>query len=466
MSITGTSLNPSDVATGGSTQAPVLTNGNLTVTGPAGGSNYCAIRSVAGAPQASGAAWFAATVDRLSNRSGVTTGVGLFLSTASLDQNGGSSGGFFWYCDGTTSVNGIAAATVASWTTGSKLVVAFIPPGSPGEGVWCQVNNGLWNNALNANPAWNVGGIDLSPLTGAALMPAFWSNPFGGSFSQITFDFSAPPGLPPTPPKTCQAWARAINFPSGGGSAIPGPWTNGGNPLSEGKPDLNAVTGGYSFLGDALPGEPVFLTAQGTGDSAVTLFSQPLFAPAPLGYFPGWPGLGGAGSFDSFDKTTAQGSAIGNVVPPRSVGFPASPGIVQGFAGVTFGAYYFEFAISGYDIFSEKTGIGIGRANPNIGDWFDGGGFSAADTNGGVFIDGGDITNSFKASIQTNTGPAISLPDFETPAGQAVGVAILMTTSFPPAVFDPQQLQPVPLVCVPCSELILPNSVFRNRFGR
>lgn len=261
----------------------------------------------------------------------------------------------------------------------------------------------------------------------------------------------------------CVAWARAIFNPDGGGPSIVGDWTNFGDPDSSGYPDLPAARGGLSYAGAHIPGSTLYLTASGTGDSSLFLRSQgPFRGTPPQGYFPGWPNSGNVPG-TGWDMTTAQGSANANVAGLAQ--FPASPGLVQSLTGVRYGAYYIEYDIVGYDIFSGATGVGIGRLGVNLSEWIAGGGFNPSDSNGGAVLNGGNIVNGFRASIAANGGSFTDLADFNTVQGQSVGVAMLVSPDFVPAIFNWQQLQPVPLVCLPCSELLLPTNRFSNRFG-
>ena len=266
--------------------------------------------------------------------------------------------------------------------------------------------------------------------------------------------------------KTCLAWARAIKIPPPPGRPVPGPWTSTLPDGGAGRPDIGAELGGIPFGGPAISqGAAIYLTASGTGDSSITLLSGPQFLVVPpTGYFPGWPSGGSGMSGDGWNAAISQGSAIGNT-GNYFVGFPNSPGIAQSNTGVTRGAYYFEYIIQGYDIFSEKTGVGAGRLQPDLSAWFNAGQFSITDSNGGAQIDGGNITNSFQASMAANGSAYTDLPLFKVPQGQAVGVAIMITDDFTPSLFNAQQLQPVPLVCVPCQELLIGPNGFGG-FGR
>jgi hypothetical protein len=189
----------------------------------------------------------------------------------------------------------------------------------------------------------------------------------------------------------------------------------------------------------------------------------PFLALPPKGFGWGWPRAGGGGG-DYFDPKTAQGSANTNGAGSAFAAFPDTPGIIQGTTGLTFGKWYFEYNIFAYDIFSSRTGVGVGRLMPNLDTWFGGGQFSLTDPNGGGQLDGGGIPD-FQAGLAANGSALTDLPFYKTPQGQAVGVAVWITDDFAPFTFSQQQLQPVPLVCVPCQELLIGPDGFGG-FGR
>jgi hypothetical protein len=247
----------------------------------------------------------------------------------------------------------------------------------------------------------------------------------------------------------CTMWARIVA--SGGVVSQVPDWKPSGSP-SLGK-------GGFSFAGAVLPGTilnpvPLFLTVQGTGDSTVIINTQPSAVRVPPGFYPGWPG-------GVLDPATALGSA--DVLGDTEVTFPSAPGLVQTKGGVNAGRYYFEYEIFGYDIFSNLTGAGVARAGLNLAAWFNAGKFSVADANGGGQIVGGSIVNSFLAGFNANgaAGPNIGL----APQSTIVGVAVIVTPEFVPSLYNAQQLQPVPMVCLPCVELLIGPSGFGG-FGR
>jgi hypothetical protein len=444
MALTGTSLNPSDVASGAGISAPILSNGNLTVQAPGSSNNYVAIRSVAGAAFGS-SGYFEVTVNQQGSNNNGSAQIGFCESTASLDQDGASVGSFQWGNNGATGVNGSSGPTIGAWTSGNPVLgIAF-----SGSLIWCRVGPyGLWNNNWQANPATGQGGISLAGLSGT-MMAMFWSNNFGGTATVVTFNFSFPASLPPSAPLTCQAWARIIPA----GVSFIQQWSNGGNP--------EKLRGGFPFTGPSLPGSPVYLTAQGTGDAIISVNTAPAPQNAPKGFYPGWPSGKNSGGYaipgDTLNASTAQGSAVGNVIA-NQVSFPTLNGLVQGTTGVLTGRYYFEYTLTGYDVFSSQSGVGVGRLGPSLAAWFNKGGYSTNDPNGGLFIDGG-TPSAFNANLDGNTiqGPAIV---GSASQGVVVGVAVMITQDFTPFIYQEQLLQPTPLVCVPCKELLIGPSGF------
>lgn len=458
MTIQGTTLNPADIATGAGTFPPNLSNGNLTCTGANGSNNECSIRSVASA--GSGKFQFSVTVGALG---GFTPGLGIVATGQNLAAFGATSanwpGGLVWLNSGAIYRNGVAnVATWSGYTTGSKLTFAV---DVDKKLIWGQVNGGPWNKSLSASPSLGIGGLDFSAL-GATVSPVVWMNDFGGGASSVTMDFSQPDQLPANA-TTLMVWARGIKQIPGTSLWGPGNWTNVFAGTLPGGPEQGTggvYMGGPNFQPNSFT--PVYLTAYGTGDGGVQMTSAPPFrAMPPRGFAWGWPNPAG-GPGGGFDSASAQGSAS-FVNGGTSVSFPTVNGLCQSQVGVTQGAYYIEYTITA-DIFSQSMGIGAGRKGPQLAAWANGGGFSTTDNDGGCMVNAGTNGNGFQASLLANTVQGPNIPDFATPPGTAVGVAILVTNDFA-AAFAPQPFMPTPLVCVPCSELILPNQRFLNRFG-
>lgn len=487
MSIQNTTLNPADVATGAGTFAPILSNGNLTVTGQQS-SNFMAIRTVAGLTPGT---WvWQATINALGN---FTPGIGIAAVAQSLNAFGATGadwpGGFIWLNSGDIYLNGARVGTGstgwAAWNTGDILSLAV----NADLGlIWGKVNDGAWNNNLNANPAppsqgggflGPEGGFSYLAAIGSSVMPVCWMNNFTGSVApgQVTFNFNFPPGIPAANPARWLLWAGLVVGPGGvadwtfaGANGLFGDPGRGLGGLDFTQCAWDGVTAGSPGPDGQNPGQPnpFYLTAQGTGDGAISLNPSPRAAHAPPGFLPGWP------FFDRWDPSTVQGSAV--ILPFNTASFPSSPGMVQnllkqplGFGagtggpnGLPWGKYYFEYTV-GYDLFSQDTGVGVCRRNPVLTPWFDGGGLATNNINGGVMVNGGNITNQFTGNLETKllVGPSLTL---SAPSGSTIGVAVQLG-GFIPAQYDPQQLQPVPLVCVPCRELLIGPNGFGG-FGR
>lgn len=449
MTVQGSTWNPADVATGAGTFAPNLSNGNLTITGQASSNNFCAIRATGG--RSSGQFYFQTQINQVGHAS---PAIGIALSSASLASFGATSanypGGLVWSGNGDVAFNGTDA--YASWQTYEQGDILGIAVDVTNGLIWGQVNGGLWNNSPSASPSLGKGGLSFAALGAGTYMPVAWINDFGGfgtGISIVTGNFSFADVLP-AESTLLQIWARVL-IPIVNNLFLPGPWStrfgNTGGPVQQ--------SGGMPLAGQTIvPGAPpLYLTAAGTGDAGITLITGPPFlCPPPKGFAWGWPN-GKGGPYDTFNPATAQGSAS-VAAGHASVSFPGSPGLVQGNVGLTYGSWYFEYLVS-YDIFSENTGVGIGRAGADMTAWLDGGGFNlSGDNNGGAQINGGNIT-SFVPSINANRGPSLSLPGTTAaPSGHGMGIAVTLG-AFNPAVFNAQQLQPVPMSCLPCRELLI-----------
>lgn len=225
------------------------------------------------------------------------------------------------------------------------------------------------------------------------------------------------------------------------GDGQPPPWNNGsGDPVRR--------IGGIPFSSPFVPGVPLALIANGTGDAQLALNGGPGFAwrnAPPFGYTL-WPNA-------FFDPATAQGSAtLNNPFRPDLVDFPAIPGLIETIGSSQAGAYYFEYTITGLDLFSNSMGVGIGRRAPQLPSWFGGGQFSPSDTYGGVQVDGG-FNNTWKVRVSSNGVFQLELSGVSDAVGVILAVAVLITETSPPAHYTPQGFDAVSLVCVPCAPL-------------
>jgi len=166
-----TTWNPSDKGVG-----VTLSGGNLEVTSSV---NDKGVRAIASA--SSGLKYYEALITV-----GVTSmQVGLANSSYPLTN---------WLGDSTNSVGYSAAgpvyrdgviATIATYTIGDTICIAADLSNSR---IWLRVNSGNWNNSGTADPVTNVGGIDISAISGP-IFPACsasgttrkWTANFGGS---------------------------------------------------------------------------------------------------------------------------------------------------------------------------------------------------------------------------------------------------------------------------------------------
>lgn len=226
--------------------------------------------------------------------------------------------------------------------------------------------------------------------------------------------------------------------------------------------DPAGATGGIPFgqprdafaPGDpGVPGVPLYITGQGSGDAGLTIQDEPPFTLAnlPPGYHPGWPG-------GRWDPAKVQGSAavdIGDV----HASFITTAGLVQSQTAQTAGKWYFEYTTTA-DLFSNRMGCGIGRLGVDLNFWTNSGRFNDTNPYGGVRVSGGFI-NDFATTIAANGGPDNPTP-FSSRAGTTFGVAVLITD--PDAVFRPAGFEPVSLMCAPCAPLVM-GPGWPGRFG-
>lgn len=462
MTIHGSTLNPADGTTGSGsfpneTFAPNLANGNLTLVGANRGFGRSAVRSTGSA--SSGFITFQATNAVPGNS---TTALCLISAAAALNTFALSgTGGFLWFTNGTTSLNGAAGPAMPSWSNTGDVAVLCVNLTT--LQAWGQVNGGPWNGSTSAFPSLGTGSVSLAGIGGAAPFCAGgYMVDNGGTPSQETFAFTAADGVAPAPPSTLLVWARGMYQIPGTQEWAPGNWTNVFAGSVPGGPELNQ--GGLSMGGPKIvPGTPLYLTAQGTGDGSLTLQSGPPFRVVPpRGFAWGWPNGSGAPG-DVFDPATLKGSAV-LLSGGLTVSFPTNPGLVQSKHGVKQGSYYIEFTTAG-DIFSQALGVGFGRSGPDLTAWHTGGGFSSSDHNGGAYVTTGTQANGYQGSLAANTIAGPVIPDFKVPPPLAVGMAVTIMPGDFALSFQPAPFQPVPLVCLPCTELVLPRQRFTNRFG-
>src|SRR5207253_1439510 len=94
--------------------------------------------------------------------------------------------------DGTVKLNNVTLGTIATYTTGNRVGIAYHPQF---QLFWARVNNGNWNNNGANNPASATladaqGGLSTATLAGFSLFPAFQTA--GTNNAAATAIFSTP----------------------------------------------------------------------------------------------------------------------------------------------------------------------------------------------------------------------------------------------------------------------------------
>lgn len=247
--------------------------------------------------------------------------------------------------------------------------------------------------------------VNLAKFYGGANTPANLG-PVGGT----------PTGSPPVLYFTDRVVAPIVWFRHN-----TGPWLPSGDPAT--------VTGGIVLA--PLAGSPLFLTVQGTGDAGITLNAgaSAFVGTAPLGYTAGLPHTGGG--FTTLDPSKVFGSAglsNGNL----TAGFPTTPGMAQSVDGYTSGKLYCEIGNPTGDIFSADWGGGFGvdfTAGGQVSDWFDDGGFSGGNPNGGAIATGQTLINEFTGLGALTVQILANAFAFDLGSGDVIGIALYLSGS-------------------------------------
>ena len=164
------SLMVNDVVTFGANAQNYTAAVRVSRGAPKGGLTATAVtacNAAAGTRQISGMTYFEAKIEALVG----TMGVGF----VNIHQNRGvialgtTTNNFVYQNDGLVRLNNVTLATLAAFTTGDRVSVAY-HPGS--KQVWFKVNTGSWNNDGTADPAAQVGGIDVSAYDPVMAFPA------------------------------------------------------------------------------------------------------------------------------------------------------------------------------------------------------------------------------------------------------------------------------------------------------
>src|SRR5262249_50630625 len=186
---TATTWNPADKGAN-----ITLSNGNLTI---ANSSTVAAVRGTTSKTTGKvyyEMVWTGSNFNLLSS-----SGCGVSLSTASLISANPAGVAYLRLSNGEIMNNGTASGTIlGGLSTGQTICMAF---DIGARRIWFRVNNGLWNNSGSADPASNVGGIDVSATftAGASLYPH--SSASSGvtaataDFGATAFAFTIPSGF-------------------------------------------------------------------------------------------------------------------------------------------------------------------------------------------------------------------------------------------------------------------------------
>ena len=186
-----------------------------------------------------------------------TPGVGVvsYWYGFSLNPLGTGTDNVVYNTNGQVRYNNTTLATLAAYTTGDRISVAYDRGNSL---IWFRVNNGSWNNDGLANPATGVGGISMGAFTHDRVSPAVSFTVTGTAMTAYLdtseFAYSVPSGfysvaevvvnaartvidpeayVPQTPPAYPSDWcamtelpednhSRSVSFPAGPVKVIAG----------------------------------------------------------------------------------------------------------------------------------------------------------------------------------------------------------------------------------------------------
>jgi hypothetical protein len=182
----GTTWNPSDKSAN-----ITLSNGNLTAQGTNGSDG--GVRSTTS--KSTGKHYFEVTW--LSATGGVNSGCGIATSAAVLAGMGATALGVaLMYQSGTIYVNG----TSSGITIGTPSAPICIAVDLTNSRIWFRVGAGNWNNSGTANPATNVGGINIAALfpasaAYAAVTTQNSTNTYTANFGASAFTQTVPSGF-------------------------------------------------------------------------------------------------------------------------------------------------------------------------------------------------------------------------------------------------------------------------------
>lgn len=172
----------------------VLSNGNLSVTVTSGYAGaFQNVKALASA--SSGKKYFEWKSD-LQQTFGLP---GICNGSQSMDGEflGGTANSVGFVADGRVYVANVNVSTIQTYAQGDTVCVAL---DIGNQMIWFRTNGGNWNNSGTADPATNVGGIDISAVSG----PYFPGGQINNDADAFTANFGA------------TAYAQAI--PSGFGN--------------------------------------------------------------------------------------------------------------------------------------------------------------------------------------------------------------------------------------------------------
>lgn len=143
-----------------------LSNGNLTITFASANSNTQT--HATGGGHSTGKYYYEALLSAIGGTDPISVGVA--QATASLSSYCGNTGSAGLFVKSAVPVvNGVTQTALVAAAAGNTLCIATDLDNSR---IWFRLNAGNWNNNGSADPATNVGGINISTITGGLILPA------------------------------------------------------------------------------------------------------------------------------------------------------------------------------------------------------------------------------------------------------------------------------------------------------
>lgn len=243
-------------------------------------------------------------------------------------------------------------------------------------------------------------------------------------------------------------WAAIV---ANGADPIPvaDPKWNGSAHATPGYHVVNNALGGVSFTGPNIPqiegtnrNQPLYLTVTGSNCVIAVNMGQWAFAieKPPEGYVLGWPGINGA--FDALDASTIDND-LNFLEAPQIIDF-VGDGYIQSFTPHERGNFYFEYTITGTDVFTAFQGAGVCRKGPDF-DYLTGYELNADDANGGAGV----------AQATTVYANGVEGPSIGSTAGDKYTTVGIAVSIYPPGFsLIPADFFPVALKCTPCDGIL------------